>query len=91
MENFINSSSIVIPIIFVLVFWLFAQKLKAFGNDGNAIPFINELALKFALPLALFVGTVTVSRDDLFSDVRLFVGLAITLLFNWFFYSEMYF
>lgn len=80
MQNFIQSIMIVIPIIFVLFFGFFAGKSQAFGKETNPIPIINELALKFALPPALFVGTITVSKQALLNDLVLFFALSLVIV-----------
>ena len=80
MEQILQSMAIVIPIIFVLAFGFVAGKRKSFGIEGNPLNVLNELVLKFALPPALFVGTVTVSRTSLIQELNLFFSLFITLL-----------
>ena len=81
MEHLLQSSAIVIPIIFVLAFGFLAGKTNAFGKEGNPIPILNELVLKFALPPALFVGTITVSHQDLLNEFVLFFALLVSILF----------
>lgn len=80
MEHLLQSSAIVIPIIFVLAFGFLAGKTNAFGKEGNPIPILNELVLKFALPPALFVGTITVSHQDLLNEFVLFFALLVSIL-----------
>lgn len=80
MEHLLQSAAIVIPIIFVLVFGFFAGKTKAFGTEGNPISTLNELVLKFALPPALFIGTVTVSHKELVDEFVLFFALLVSIL-----------
>ncbi|WOE31743.1 MULTISPECIES: AEC family transporter [unclassified Acinetobacter] len=79
MEHILQSIIIVIPIIFVLAFGFFAGRKKAFGQEGNPLNILNELVLTFALPPALFVGTVTVSRSHLIHELDLFFALLVTL------------
>lgn len=84
MQHIAHSLEIIVPIIFVLFFGYFAQKSRAFGKSDDAITVINELALKFALPPALFVGTVTVSRSDLIRESSLFLALAAVMVGTYF-------
>ncbi|WP_392561470.1 AEC family transporter [Orbus sturtevantii] len=80
MNHILQAVSVVIPIIFVLCFGFFASRQKAFGTEGNPISNINELVLNFALPPALFVGTITVTRSALSADFILFIVLFTSLL-----------
>lgn len=84
MDHILQAIAVVIPIIFVLGFGFFAGKTKAFGDNTNPIPVINELVLNFALPPMLFVGTVLVSKQDLVHDFRLFFVLLACLLTAYF-------
>lgn len=79
MTDFLHATTVVIPIIFVLMYGYFAGKFKAFGT-APAIPIINKLVLNFALPPALFVGTISIKREELSQDLFLFLSLLITLL-----------
>lgn len=79
MNHILQSMMVVVPIIFVLAFGFFAGKVKAFGEEGNPIRTINELVLNFALPPALFLGTVSVSRTQLIAESVLFFALLVTL------------
>lgn len=79
MEHILQSISIVIPIIFVLAFGFVAGKKKSFGAEGKPLSTLNELVLTFALPPALFVGTVTVSHQHLVQELNLFFALLVTL------------
>lgn len=80
MGHIFQSMGVVIPIIFVLAFGFWAGKIKAFGTEGNPIRTINELVLNFALPPALFVGTVAVSKAKLLAELPLFFILLVCLL-----------
>ncbi|AZS50599.1 hypothetical protein DM558_07315 [Entomomonas moraniae] len=80
MGHIFQSAGVVIPIIFVLAFGFWAGKKRFFGTEGNPIHTINELVLNFALPPALFVGTVTVSRAKLLEELPLFFALLVCLL-----------
>lgn len=79
MEHILQSMTIVIPIIFVLTFGFFAGKKQAFGTEGKPLSTLNELVLTFALPPALFVGTVTVSHHTLIHELDLFFSLLVSL------------
>lgn len=81
MNHVIQAITVVIPIIFVLFFGFFAERQKMFGeNESTAIANINEMVLTFALPPALFVGTITVTRSELAADFVLFAVLFVSLL-----------
>ena len=41
-------------------------------QDSNAARSLNRMVLRYALPLTLFAGTVTIPRKELLSDWRLF-------------------
>lgn len=84
MEHILQSMTIVIPIIFVLAFGFFAGKKQAFGTEGKPLTTLNELVLTFALPPALFVGTVTVSHQTLIHELDLFFALLVCLLVAYF-------
>lgn len=79
MEHILQAVAVVTPIIFVLAFGFMAGKMKAFGTAANPIPIINELVLKFALPPALFVGTIVVTRAQLEEEMVLFFILLVSL------------
>lgn len=83
MEHFLSATTVVIPIIFVLAYGFFAGKYKAF-KETDAISTINKLVLTFALPPALFVGTISVTRTQLEHDLILFVVLLLALLIAYF-------
>lgn len=84
MNNLLQSVAIVVPIIFVLAFGFFAQRKKAFGDGSAPLQNLNELVLTFALPPALFVGTVSVSKASLIAEINLFFSLLATLLVAFF-------
>lgn len=82
MGNILQALVVVLPIIFVLFLGFFASLKKAFGdNESIAISNINKFVLNFALPPALFVGTISVTRSQLSADFILFIVLFISLLF----------
>lgn len=83
MEHILHSIAIVVPIIFVLAYGYGAGRTKAF-EETDAISTINKLVLTFALPPALFVGTVSVTRSQLLSDMVLFLALLFSLLIAYF-------
>lgn len=81
MSQLLQSLTVIVPIVFVLAFGFFAGKAKAFGTDGKAsIKTINHYVLTFALPPSLFVGTISVSKAQLLSEMVLFYSLLISLL-----------
>ena len=84
MNHIIQSLTIVLPILFVLVLGFLAGKKQAFGKSDQAIPVINELVLTFALPASIFVWTISVTRVQLAGEMDLFVGLLISLLLAYF-------
>jgi len=84
MDNILQSMMIVIPIIFVLALGFYAGKGKFFGTEGKPLGTLNELVLTFALPPALFVGTITVSHKTLIQEIDLFFSLLVSLFIAYF-------
>lgn len=52
-------------------------------EDGKAATALNKMVMTFTLPLSLFAGTVTISRNELVQNLpmmaALFVGLIVLL------------
>jgi malonate transporter len=70
--------SIIAPIFFTLVLGYLAGRAKRF--DSDQVAGINELALDYAVPAALFAGAVRTSRVALLEQTPLFLALLISIV-----------
>src|SRR5271156_2520303 len=61
------------PIVFTLLLGFVASWRRDFGPKEASV--LNRMVLLYAVPLALFVGTVGTPRADLFQDITLVVAL----------------
>jgi malonate transporter and related proteins len=59
--SFDEIASVIVPVYFVLLLGYLAGRAKKF--DSDQVQGINELVLDFALPAALFVGTISTTRS----------------------------
>ena len=72
----------IVSIFFVLGLG-YAAGLKSFFDQDQAAGF-NKLVLNFCLPAVLFVSIVKSSREELFSDSRIFL-VGVVVLIGWYF------
>lgn len=74
-------ASALLPVLFMLALGYGAGRAHAFPKDAVAV--ITKLVLDFALPAALFLGTVTVSREALLAQMPLFTSFLLVVAVVW--------
>src|SRR5271170_3127054 len=67
-----------LPVVITLLLGFIAARRHDFSQQQAAI--LNRLALSYALPLMLFVGTVRTSRTELRRAVPLLVALCVGIV-----------
>lgn len=80
MEKIWQSMTVVIPIIFVLVFGYVVGRRQGFGSGPGPLKTMNKLVLSYALPSSLFAGTVIVSRQQLIHDLSTLLVMLVTMI-----------
>ena len=74
----LNSLTVLLPVLFVLVLGYLAGRAKKFDSDQTSG--LNELVLDYALPASLFVGTSGTSRAQLLQQGSFFLALLIAFV-----------
>ena len=67
-----------LPMVVTLLLGLVAAWRHDFGQKDASI--LNRMVLRYAVPLALFAGTVTASRAQLSEDIPLVVALCVAIV-----------
>lgn len=75
MQHLLQSVSIVLPIILILMFGFISAKRNIFGNNATTISTLSKLVLTITLPPLLFAGTLSISKDQLNNALSLFGAL----------------
>src|SRR6202020_3615515 len=67
-----------LPMLVTFLLGFFAAWRRDFGpNDASTL---NRMVLVYAVPLALFAGTVTTSRAALSQDIPLVIALCVSII-----------
>ena len=70
--------SALLPIVVTFLLGFVAAWHHDFGPTDA--PILNRMVLRYAVPLVLFVGTVSTPRAQLSHDITLFIALCIAII-----------
>jgi malonate transporter and related proteins len=70
--------SALLPMVFTVLLGFVASRRHDFGSKDASI--LNRMVLHYAVPLALFAGTVTTSRAALGRDIPLVIALCVGII-----------